>query len=228
MIHMSNCSECSMRLTGTIQDIKNEVLKMIDIVIQEDYSKQDYPKGISKTKKKKFDDMKKKIKGIKNLYEFELLDNDDFDLTSRATHFKETNQHNLLVGTSDEYDFENNLDNAHYLGQDGYYDIKGKNKYFITFEDDKYIIAQQFGKNDRVKKTICIDKTKKLNLDKDWDCYDEEREEDLPCFKMFKINGEYHIKDKTTKRLIKVKEVTDKNIVKQLETLISLGMKNKN
>lgn len=200
---------------------------MIDVVIQEDYPKDDYPKGIPKKKKKEFDDMKKKIRGIKNLYEFELLDEDNFDLTSRATHFKETTHHNLLVGTSDEYPFVEELD-ADYLGEDGYYDIKGKNKYFITFEDSKYIIAQQFGDKNKVKKTICIDKTKKLNLDRDWECYDEEMDEDLPCFKMFKINGVYHIKDKTTKKLIKVKEITDKNIIKQLETLICLGMKNKN
>ena len=125
-----SCSEEVFRLTGNLEDIKGEVLTMLDIIEKDDGYKQDRKKLI------------KKIKNITNLKEFEAV---VFEFTCNyPTYFKREGD-DLLVATSNNYEWDSidyepeDEDERHKIANEKYYEL--------IFQDEKYAVAkEEYGK----------------------------------------------------------------------------------
>ncbi len=216
MIHMSNCSETAFRLTGSLDDIKNEVLKMLDIWENEDTYK-------DKDRKEELTELRKRIDDIKELEEFEIL---QFDFTTNYETYFKGDDGDLLVASCNNHDWDGI--NSEFMDSEEYWNIREGGRYYITFEDDKYVLAQKKDddkdnkNNKKVTDTICFDKEEKVKLDIEIDEYVSDGEPSN-SFRMFEKNGEHFIRDETRDKIVKIKEVKDDKIIKQIETLIELN-----
>lgn len=216
-ILQSNCSETAFRLTGTLQDIKNEVLKMLDIWENDEVGNSTY----KTSKKEELTELRKRINDIKDLEEFEIL---QFDFTTNyETYFKGDGE-DLLVASCNNHDWDNV--NSEFMDSEEYYNIREGGKYHIAFEDDKYVLAQKKDDsedNKKVTDTICIDLKEKIKLDIETNEYAIEDDEPKYSFRMFERKGKHFIKDDTTNKITEIEEVKDDKIIKQIETLIELN-----
>ena len=212
MINQSNCSESCFRMTGSLEDIKGEVTKMIDIWISEEEG------GISIERAEELKELKERIENIKVLEEFDLL---KFDFTTNYETYFQSKEGDLLVASCNNHEWDDL--NAEFMDSDEYWSIRDGGRYLIAFEDDEYILAQKRKDDDdignfQVIDTICIKKNELTKLDVEMDNYDKTK-----TFRMFEKGGEHFIRNEGLNQIIKINEVKDKNVIRQIETLIMLG-----
>jgi len=200
-------------MTGSLEDIKGEVTKMIDIWISEE----EEDGTISKDRTEELKELKKRIKNIKVLEEFDIL---KFDFTTNYETYFQSKEGDLLVASCNNHEWSD-LD-VEFMDSDEYYGIREGGRYLIAFEDDEYILAQKRKDDDignfQVIDTICIKKNELTKLDVEMDNYDKTK-----CFRMFEKGGEHFIRNEVLNQIIKINEVKDKNVIRQIETLIMLG-----
>jgi len=213
MILQSNCSEQCMRLTGSLKEIKTEVLKMLDIWKNETNEED----GISDTEQNELTKLRERIKNIKELKEFEIL---KFDFTTNyETYFKEKDG-DILVATCNNHEWGDL--NSEFMDSEEYWNIRDGSRYHIVFEDDRYILAQKQKDEDAIREIIAdkilINKKTEIRLEIENEYGDNKKK----TFRMFEKNGEHFTRDDKLNKIIKVDEVKDEQIIQQIETLIEL------
>lgn len=189
-----NCSESVFKLSGGLEDIKKEVLKMLDIWQNE--AKND---GYNQ-RKKEIKRLRERIRNIKKLEEFEFV---VFDFTCNyETYFKE-DKGNLLVATCNNHDWDDV--NSSPLSNDDYYKIAKDNLYKLIFQEGNYVIAK---KDFSEEKPIFLEVDKKIKFE-----YDK-------TFKLIKKRGSFYISNDN--QLVKIREIKDKDLKNKLLVLANL------
>src|SRR3989338_2198816 len=138
MILNPNCSEAVFKLSGSLDEIKSEVLKMLDI-IEEDYRKDTDMKDKQSREwyhhlQKRLQDKRDEIKNIKHLDEFKMV---VFPFTvNYETFFKPDKDNNLMVATCSNTDWddlnkEGISDEYYSIANCNYYDLVCKGKEWV-------------------------------------------------------------------------------------------------
>jgi len=189
-----NCSESVFKLSGGLEEIKTEVLKMIDIWQNE--AKND---GYNQ-RKKEIKKLRERIKNIKNLEEFEFV---VFEFTCNyETYFKE-DKGDLLVATCNNHDWDDV--NSSPLSEDDYSKIAEKDYYKLIFHAGEYAVAkEEYGK----KRLLFLELGKDVKFE-----YDK-------TFKLIKRGGSLLIN--RDNQLVKIKEIKDKDLKNKLLVLANL------
>lgn len=128
-----NCSEEVFRLTGTLDEIKSEVLKMLDI-IEDEYIDEGYKQ------KGELDYKRNEIKNIKSLDEFRDV---IFPFTcNHETYFKPRKSGDLDVATCNNHDWTG-IDKLNMFSQDDYRKIAGYEYYTIKIRGRNWVYIEK-------------------------------------------------------------------------------------
>lgn len=196
-----SCSESCFRLTGNLGSIKAEVIKMLDIWQKEQ------EEGWNK-RENEINSLKQRINNIKTLEEFEDI---VFEFTCNyETYFKKEDK-DLLVATCNNHDW----DDVNYIPENSedYCKIAGKIYCINIFEDEKHIVFKEKDWTDK-SNTLKLFFVYRPNFEITYDKYDKRAVE---IFK--KSKGISLVQNN---QLIKLEEITDKNILTKLKVLIAL------
>ena len=186
-----NCSEQVFRLKGNLKEIKQEVLKMLDV-----WQKESEGNNFA-TRDEEINKLRKRIENIKTLQEFELV---VFEFTCNyETYFKKSGN-DLRVATCNNHDWDE-IDCIP-ESSDDYHKIARYNYYRQIFREGNYVI----GKKEYEKgKLLFLEMDKNIKFEHD------------NTFKLCKIKGEFYIA--TNNELMKVKEITDEDLKNKLGIL---------
>ena len=187
-----NCSEQTFKLSGDLEEIKAEVLKMLDVV-QKEYQEDG-------SDRKDIKELRERIKNIKDLKEFELV---VFEFTCNyETYFKE-DKGNLLVATCNNHDW----DDVNYfpLSDEYYGKIADEEYYKLIFQEDNYVIAEKsYGK----KEKLIFFEVEDIQFERD------------KTLKLIKKRGVFYIS--RDNQLVEIKEIKDENLKNKLLVLANL------
>ena len=188
-----NCSEMVFRLTGDLEEIRKEVLKMLDV-----WQKESKDEGFN-TRDKEINELRKRIKNIKDLKEFELI---VFEFTCNyETYFKKSGN-DLRVATCNNHDWDE-IDCIP-ESSDDYHKVAHHDYYKSIFREGNYaVVRKEFEKG----KLLFLE-IGKIKFEHD------------NTFKLCKIKGKFYIA--TNNELVEVKEITDENLKNKLGILANL------
>lgn len=190
-----NCSEQVFKLLGDLEEIKAEVLKMLDCWQQEQRDDGDNPL------KKEIKELRERIKNIKDLKEFELV---VFEFTCNyETYFKE-DKGDLLVATCNNHDWDGV--NHIQLSSDDYYSRIAKEDYYkLVFQEGNYVITkEEYGKG----KLMFFEIGEDIQFEQD------------KTLKLIKRKGVLYIS--RNNQLVEIKEIKDENLKNKLLVLTNL------
>ena len=189
-----SCSEQVFKLTGNLEEIKQEVLKMLDV-----WQKESEENNFD-IRDKEIKDLRKRIKNIKDLEEFELI---IFEFTCNyETYFKKSGK-DLRVATCNNHDWDEI--NCIPESSDDYHKVAHYNYYKLIFKEGNYaVVKKEFEEG----KLIFLEMDKNIKLEHD------------NTFKLCKIKRGFCIA--TNNELMKVNEITDEDLKSKLGILANL------
>lgn len=201
--YQPNCSEMCFKLTGTLNEIKSEVLNMLDEI---EGDCKGYGKGY--THKEDIKQLRETVKAIKKISEFSMI-NIPFT-TNYETFFAPDKNDNLKVATCNNISW----DKVDYIPLDeSEYDKIAKYNYYDLFKIEEYAVAKRAFqmKNDDI---IVF---KEFPSEADFEYGD--------TLKIIKKQGKIFVSNKKGGNFIEIIPVTDEAIINKLKILVAFEAK---